>query len=186
MHLRPRSHASQAAKRTDCTESELVAPSTAHLLLGFDAFALLLLVISRGWGAVEVNCSQGSSWTITQLNQQRDDLTLHNLLHTSQHLCTMKSRLETECSLHRFVNGDVRVDISLFKTAQKAVQRFGPEFVYDSCVTGATKHTICRTEQQQAQNSREVVHRQSVNARNRRWGQNVRRLQDLNLRASRQ
>ena len=68
MHLRPRSHASQAATRTDCTESELVAPANAHLLLGFDAFALLLLVISRGWGAVEVDCSQGSSWTITQLN----------------------------------------------------------------------------------------------------------------------
>jgi hypothetical protein len=88
MHLRPRLHASQAATGTDCTESEMVARATAHLLLGFGALAFFLLVISKGWGAVEVNGSQGTSWTITQLDQQRDDLTLHNLLHTSQHLCT--------------------------------------------------------------------------------------------------
>ncbi len=142
MHLRPRLHASQGATGTDCTESEMAACATAHLLLGFDAFAFLLLVISRGWGTVEVNCSQRSSWTITQLNQQRDDLTLHNFLHTSQHLCTMNSRLET---------GSAVCTVSVNGTGFFVQDSTGCGTEFWASVTSATVHTNCKDELQ-AQN----------------------------------
>jgi len=92
-----------------------------------------------------------------------------------------------ECSLHSLCQRH-RLHVYLFKIAQDAVQSFRPQSVYDSCVTSATVHTNCKDELQ-AQNRGWwyiVILSMPETAGVNRRGQNHRRLQDLNLRASRQ